>query len=237
MKILKLLPLFVVGIALMMNCSKQNLDPEVQTPPKDLQGNGAPSGPHYNLNIIGVQNEKDMDAANSNGHVIFVPLEGKIKILLSEGDYAVLDKNGTDGEAAFQLPNPDPDGDGTTVYSVWARALGKPGGKATIVTAAYTEDGELVYSMINLEVERGHGQQTFTNVSKELLYIYIAEEILVDPDGEPASGDEYTIKAGRYPLFADELEDFFWEYDNNHLKLLQLRFYEVPTTVPDLGGL
>lgn len=237
MKILKLLPVFVLGIALMMSCSKQNLETEVQTPPKELQGNGAPSGPHYNLNIIGVQNEKDMDVANTNGHVIFVPLQGTMKILLSEGEYAVLDKNGTDGTAAFQLPNPDPDGDGTTVYSVWARALGKPGGSATMTTGAETEDGEIVYSMISLEVERGHGKQTFTNVSKELLYIYLEYDILVDPDGIPSSDDEYTIKAGRYPLFADELMNFFWEYDNNHLKLLQLRFYEIPTTVPDIGDL
>ena len=34
--------------------------------------------------------------------------------------------------AAFRLPNPDPDGDGTTSYSVYVRALGKPGGKATM---------------------------------------------------------------------------------------------------------
>jgi hypothetical protein len=35
---------------------------------------------------------------------------------------AVLDGNGTDGVAAFQLPNPDPTNSGTTTYSVWARA-------------------------------------------------------------------------------------------------------------------
>jgi hypothetical protein len=37
----------------------------------------------------------------------------------------------------------------------------------------------------------------------------------------------------RLPLFAEELEGYFWEYDNNGLKLLQLRFYEgIFTTVP-----
>jgi len=35
----------------------------------------------------------------------------------------------------------------------------------------------------------------------------------------------------RVPLFDGGLTDFFWQYDNNGLKLAQLRFYEVPTTV------
>ena len=26
--------------------------------------------------------------------------------------------------------------------------------------------------------------------------------------------------------------DFYWQYDNTGLKLAQLRFYQVPTTVP-----
>ena len=57
------------------------------------------------------------------GSRIFVPREGNAKINLKEGDFLVLDANGTDGSAAFQLPNPDPDNDGTTTYSVFARAL------------------------------------------------------------------------------------------------------------------
>src|SRR5262245_23826633 len=69
----------------------------------DVTGNGAPSGQHYNLNIIGTTAKKmEVD----NGNVIFVPLAGKTKISLLEGDdFQVLDKNGTDGEAVFQLPN------------------------------------------------------------------------------------------------------------------------------------
>ena len=39
---------------------------------KDVTGNGAPSGPHYNLNIIGMKNAKKADVDSSNGHVIFV---------------------------------------------------------------------------------------------------------------------------------------------------------------------
>lgn len=190
-------------------------------------GNGAPSGAHYNLNIIGVQNPKTADMTDSTGHVIFVPLSGTTKIMLSMGDYQVLDANGTDGKAAFQLPNPDPDNDGTTTYSVYARALGKPNGSAKMTTCATgpgldgilgTADDELLCSVGSLTVTRSKGKTTFTNVSKELLYIY------TDLDGDGL--------AEHYNLFNDKLQDYFWQYDNSGLKLLQLRFYPIPTAVP-----
>src|SRR5688572_7711813 len=82
-----------------------------------VAGNGAPRGAHFNLNIIGTGPKNG--EMNSNGHVIFVPLTGSTKILLSEGPFGVLDANGTDGSASFQLPNPDPANSGTTAYSVY----------------------------------------------------------------------------------------------------------------------
>src|SRR3989338_11328150 len=69
-------------------------------------GNGAPSGAHYNLNLIGVPKGKTADMTGNNGHRIFVKLTGGTKIMLAEGDFQVLDANGTDGSAAFQLPLP-----------------------------------------------------------------------------------------------------------------------------------
>src|SRR4030042_4622587 len=71
-------------------------------------GNGAPSGSHFTLNIIGVAKNKSVNMDQAAGNVIFVPLYGTAKIaLFGPADYfAVLDKNGTDGPAAFQLPDP-----------------------------------------------------------------------------------------------------------------------------------
>ncbi len=180
-------------------------------------GNGAPNGPHFNLNIIGVPKGKTADI--TSGNRIFVPLWGSTKILLFPGPYAVLDGNGTDGPASFQLPNPDPDGDGTTVYSVWARALGKPGGSSK-TTTCFTDatTGELYCSMYSMLLVRDKGQSKFTDVSKYLLYVYD------DTDGDGL--------VERVPLFADSEDQFYWQYDNNGLKLAQLRFYEVPSTVP-----
>ena len=100
-------------------------------------------GQHFNLNIIGVSKEKTADMTGSNGNVIFVPLWGTSRIYLEMGDYAVLDANGTDGEARFMLPDPGYDAyvipSPTTVtssYSIWVRPLGKPGGFSTITTCA-----------------------------------------------------------------------------------------------------
>lgn len=175
-------------------------------------GNGAPSGAHYNLNIIGVPKEKTADMSNSQGHRIFVKLEGKTKIDLQEGDFQVIDPNGTDGKAAFQLPNPDPDGDGVTVYSVFVRALGKPGGSATMTSVLVDELGQEWWSTENKVVVRNKGGSKFENVSRELLYICVDW----DQDG---TCDE------KLPLFGNEAYSYFWDYDNSGLKLAQLRFY------------
>ena len=73
---------------------------------------------------------------NTSGHTIFVPLWEKTSIWLTEAPtFEVLDRNGTDNNGVrFALPNPDINGDGTTSYSVFARALGKPDGKSVTTT-------------------------------------------------------------------------------------------------------
>lgn len=158
------LELFIVGaliVSLSISCTKEegitsieeasNIE-NLKTTDLYKQGNGSPSGEHYNLNIIGTK-EKSADMDGSNGHVIFVPMVGKIKIELQEGDFAVLDANGTDGVAQFQLPAPgiDPyvvgyagDADTKTDYSVFVRPLGKPGGWSTITTMAEFLDTDIL---------------------------------------------------------------------------------------------
>ena len=190
-----------------------------------LTGNGAPSGAHFTLNIIGVPKEKTSDMTGDNGHRIFVLLEGNTRISLEKAeDFGVTDANGTDGRAGFELPNPDPDGDGETVYSVYARGLGTPGGSsmmATCATYTYTCIDETtgeetmceeeVCSSNKMIIVREKGKSKFSDVSDQLLMV------TADFDGD---GTEETLS-----LFDDSLEDQYWSYDNNGLKLLQLRFY------------
>ena len=183
-------------------------------------GNGAPSGAHYNLNIIGVDNPKTADMTGNQGHRIFVPLQGNTKIWLTQApSFEVYDANGTDGNgASFGLPSPDPDNDGITEYSVYARALGTPGGSSTTTTCSYDgSTGETYCSTYNMVLTREGGKSGFTNVSKELLYIYAD----FNADG--------LIE--RYPLFSDSTLQYYWNYDNQGLKLAQLRFYEIATDV------
>jgi hypothetical protein len=196
-------------------------------------GNGAPSGAHYTLNIIGVKKDKSPNMTGGNGSRIFVDLGAKgttssTKIMLSEGDFAVLDANGTDGSASFRLPNPDPDGDGTTSYSVYVRALGKPGGKATMqscYTDAQTGDTwcavDIAGGVNPITIERTKGGSKFVNVSRDLLYVDVCTAV----DAITGACTSSTVQ----PLFSDSLDSYYWQYDNEGLKLAQLRFYEVPT--------
>ena len=188
-------------------------------------GNGAPSGAHYNLNIIGVPKDKSPDFSGGNGGRIFVDLTGSTKINLTEGDYQVLDADGTDGTAAFQLPNPD-DGSGNLAYSVWIRALGKPGGSASMTTCfteletatTWCNSGDLV-----VPLKRVTGTTKFVDVSKQLL------QVCADVNTDPLVTSLQLV-----PLFSDLGTDYFWEYDNSGLKLAQMRFYPVSTTA--IGG-
>jgi hypothetical protein len=203
------------------------------------QGNGAPKGAHYNLNIIGVDNPKTADMTGSNRHTIFVGLgrNGQVtsKIYLTRGSFEVCDGNAfdaawnCDGEqiqsqgAVFQLPCntnlPDDqdtlipcDAGDTASYEIYARALGQPGGSSTTTTCAFDPDiGDVVCSTENVLLVRSRGKSTFENVTKELT------SLVADIDGD---GD-----LDRVALFQSNLEDWFWQYQNRGLRLAQLRFY------------
>jgi len=206
-------------------------------------GNGAPSGEHYTLNIIGVPKDKSPNLTGGSGHRIFVGLgktgeASNTRINLVEGDFAVTDANGTDGTAAFQLPNPDPDGDGTTAYSVYVRALGKPGGKASLQTCYEDDLGTWCAVSFAGGVEPITLQRTksgvakFTNVSKDLLYVDYCTAWDAGLDGILGTSDDVCTSVDQVPLFGDDLLSYFWSYDNQGLRLAQLRFYEVPTDTP-----
>jgi hypothetical protein len=188
---------------------------------KATTGNGAPSGAHFNLNIIGVSHGKSPNMAKGGGDVIFVGLGTSsdaltTKILLSQAadsTFEVLDKNGTDGEASFALPVPGS-------YTVWARALGTPGGQAKMATCATfidptTGTSSVLCSTDNEVFVRGKGKSSFRDVTSALTTISLVL-------GSPA---ELACGTPTVSLFATCLQDFLWQYDNNGLKLLQVRFY------------
>jgi len=207
-------------------------------------GNGITTvGPHYNLNIIGVTNGKNAPLTGSDRHTIFVPLytNGKngpdtdpvpgADIWLTQGPFTVCDGNAFDAAydcngtqiakqgAVFQLPcNTNiTTAAGTTLvpcttgatasYNVWARVVGTPGGSSTLTTCA-TEPitGVLVCSTKKAVLVRMKPNK-FTNVTDALTSLV----------------DANTLQT--VALFQGGFLNFFWDYDNNGNKLLQLRFY------------
>ncbi len=199
-------------------------------------GNSGNPHPDYLVNIIGVDNPKKADLTDSSRRTIFVALNGKSKINLVEGEFSVIDGNGTDRDGAtLALPDPDVDGDGVLdgTYEVSVRALGKPGGQVTISTCAelladlggqiknrVSDLDESAYCTIDSEsvrLERKKGQPLWGNVTSQLLSITFEVEITLE-DGSTIT-EFVTI-----PLFDDRIEGEFWEYDNNGVRLVQVRF-------------
>lgn len=139
---------------------------------------------------------------NNDGHRIFVQLTGgedattlngrafneitKVnKIFLMPApageSFQVLDANATDDTGAiFQLPT-----DVSTTWTVWARALGKPGGKSYITTCATVQvtdpvtgitTDKVLCSLATLKMERTKNAK-FTNVSSYLLFVTLPTSI------------------------------------------------------------
>ena len=215
----------------------------VSIPVLAQNGNGITSnGPHYNLNLIGVTNGKNPPLTGSDRHTIFVPLytNGKdgpdtdptpgADIWLTQGPFAVCDGNAFDPAfdcngtkiakqgAVFQLPcNTNiSTATGTTLvpcttgatasYDVWARVTGTPGGNSTLTTCATDPTGELVCSTNKAMFVRMKPNKV-TNVTDALTSLV----------------DSNTLQT--VALFQGGFANFFWDYDNNGNKLLQLRFY------------
>jgi hypothetical protein len=210
-------------------------------------GNGAPSGSHYTLNIIGTS-EKNPNMTGGNGSRIFVKLDGTTKIMLCESGedtncpdagFNVIDANGTDGTATFSLPAADTDpnncvqtgtntdgspiiicGSGITTYSVFVRALGSGGSATMTLCGTDPSDGIDVCSNASLTLDDDSKPSKFSNQTGTLLYLYGVD---IDNDGD--------IDYRRIPLFSDVLEGYFWNYDNSGRRIAQLRFYPCSSTV------
>src|SRR6058998_3573531 len=187
-------------------------------------GNGAPSGAHYNLNILGKRDCTPADLTGSERHTIQVLLNGgqsaadingtlaltldkQNKIFLQPGDsFQVIDGNACDG-ALFQLPT-------NSCYQVYARALGTPYGYANVTTCAIDNNGTpsdptddvIVCSMDTLNLNRTKGRQKFQDVTKKLTTITFV-----------LNGVVTTVQ-----LFDSALYNYFWNYDNHGLRLAQI---------------
>lgn len=216
---------FVLGLVTLVACNEPATSPRTTVPSlgNDFPENGKAT--LYKMNIIGHPGEIPTDNTGGEGKRIFVRLWGNTRILLSPGEFDILDANGTDGVAKFQLPDPDPDNNGETWYGVYIRPKGKPGTSLSMTTCASgdfdndptTPDEELCSLEPKLLV-RSKGKPSVENVSKELL------TLCVDTDGD-LKCDE------RIFLFDDRAHDYLWSADNFGLRNAEVRFLEIPQNI------
>jgi hypothetical protein len=190
------------------------------------------NGEHYNLNIIGVPKNKQVDMTDSNRHTIFVPLGNtdevkscKIFVVKNVEDptqFRVLDGNATDGSATIAVPYEDY---GILSYNVYATALGKPGGHADVLANVTFEEGTYGSLLMgSFELKRGKGKPKPVDISDIFRadgWIDVDESGNFDPTIDTSFNDVWVFNV-------PTLLDYFWDYDNQGLKLMQVRFY--PTT-------
>ena len=193
------------------------------------------SGPHYNLNIIGVSHPKTTAMDLTDRHTIFVPLSGSVKISYVAGtEFQVLDGNCTDADGCtIEVPS-DPLGD--LCYNVYATGLGKPNAGQVIVNADCTIDGLIgscadALLLNSFTVDRPKGKPRPQNISD----VFRATGCIdVNSSGFCDSGDLQFTNVWIFNI--PQLLSYFWDYNNTGLKLMQVRFYQTTcgsfTTVP-----
>jgi len=205
--------------------------PSLGDSPTLAAANGLPNNGHdrlYKFNLIGVSREKNPDMTGDAGKRMFVKLEGPSKIYLQKGEFDIIDANATDANGGrFQLPDPDPDGNGETWYGVYIRPVGKPGGSATIGSCVEADFDltlpglETLCSTETKLLVRTTGKPQVTNVSKELLSVCLDIDHIVEAN--PCDVRSF--------LFDDEAVQYLWNYDNNGLRIAQVYILEIPQQI------
>ena len=221
---------FCVGIALAQN------------------NNPCPGEKEYQVNLIGVPKEKNPDMTGNNGHRIFVPLWGKTNIYMTGdtdpatdglqcGDnFYVADANGTDLDGAkLVVPCTPVNVDSTdpgVCFDVYATPLGTPGGKAEVDVVCSFDDtviGELVQGscedvplgQFDFKLERKSGQPVQKDITP-----YLRASGCFDEDGSGTCDQGEKTFNNIWIFNLEALQYYFWEYDNQGLRVAMVRFCE-----------
>ena len=108
-------------------------------------------------------------------------------------------------------------------YTIWARALGTPGGQAKITTCATDVTGP---SLTATSAPRSTRSSSAAREEQLPERDDGAHDLTLDAVVDAAA---VTACGGTtVGLFDRCLQGYFWQYDNNGLKLLQVRFYQNP---------
>jgi hypothetical protein len=174
------------------------------------------NGAHYNLNILA--KDTHADVGDSDGHTMFVKDNGKTQIYMTQGDeFKVLDRNGLKGSAEFQIA--------PGYYNVYAIARGKPNGKVNISAFGNFTDETLQQKLIMLgfvNLSRDKKKPQSENIN-ELFYVGPIE--LCTEVNDTGACVETVVYNDYWVFDIPYLDDYFWDYNNTGVKLLQVRFY------------
>jgi hypothetical protein len=213
--------------------------------------NPCPSDLSYQVNIIGVPHDKTADMTGNSGHRIFVPLQSggdvdrQVKIFMT-GDtspaaglqcgnkFQVLDANATDDDEATLLVPCEPIevGDPGICFDVYATGLGTPFGSANVDVVCEFDvscvdcdivDGTCAMGNIDFDIFRGKGKPVTENITG----VFRASGCIdADTEDELECGDDPAdiIFTNVWIFNVEQLLSYYWDYDNNGLKVMQVRF-------------
>jgi hypothetical protein len=198
-------------------------------PGNDLDGyngNGAPSGYHKNLNIIGVPNDKNENYTGGNGSVVFVDRTGPTVFYVGGGDhYEIVDHDGTDGYVGANKPpsvdgtSPNPDTD----QDYWA-------GIIFPYNAAYEENPEINTWRVQIWM-RLVGPMDEKNNAKWSPYYW--DGAYWQPITEPftiSKTKKFSLRTS--DLLKDGYKDVYWLFEpGDKFRNCQMRIYFLPFEV------
>ena len=220
---------FVVGTALAQN------------------NNPCPGEKEYQVNIIGVPKTKNVNMTGGNGHRIFVPLNGVTKIYMT-GDtstasglqcgnsFYVEDANATDGSGKLVVPCDNVNAESEDVgvcFDVFATPLGTPGGRAevdvvctfdeTVVETDIDEGSceDVPLGSFDFDLVRNSGAPVQKDITN-----FMRASGCFDTDGSGTCDQGEKTFNNVWIFNLEALQEYFWEYDNDGLRVAMVRFCE-----------
>ena len=205
--------------------------------------NPCPGEKAYQVNIIGVPKGKNPDMTNNSGHRIFVPLNGSTKIFMT-GDtstdtglqcgnnFFVADANATDGTGRIVVPCENVNAESTdpgVCFDVWITALGTPGGTANVDVVCTFDDtvigdvdeGTCATGNIDFSLSRNSGKPVQRDITN-----FLRASGCFDADGSGTCDPGEKTFSNIWIFNLEALLEYYWEYDNQGLRVSQVRFCE-----------
>lgn len=163
-----------------------------------VNGNGSPSGHHFNINIIGVPNQLNTNFDGGEGSRIFILRTGSTTFYVQGGtSFAILDHDGTDGYVGWSRTSPgltfpyDATASPTWRVAIYIRLLG-PKDSSIRWTSQYWNGTE---------------------------YVLFAQFTL-----KRDTPSKFSLKTGQ--LLMDQYQDILWTLDEKtNFRILQMRIY------------